>query len=130
MSTNNAIACTRNQIRRTQVPRILRLLLTRAKPITCYAESYVVQFEFSLVHFSVATHAMSSNNLYIVTSTDHFKELLSADLKRVSLISFWASWVEACGQMNEVVVELANKYPELLVLQVRRPPNRFRVSVD
>jgi len=61
---------------------------------------------------------MSSNNFYIVTSPDHFKELLSADLKRVALINFWAPWADACKQMNEVVAGLAKKYPELLVLQV------------
>ena len=72
---------------------------------------------------------MSSENFHTVTSPDHFKELLSVDLKRVSLINFWATWVEPCKQMNEVVAELAKKYPELLVLQVRHSPNRFRIPV-
>lgn len=57
-------------------------------------------------------------NFYEVTSPEHFQELLSADLQRVSLINFWAPWAEPCKQMNEVVVELARKYPNLLVLHV------------
>jgi len=61
---------------------------------------------------------MSDSNLYNVTSPEHFKELLSADLKRVSLINFYAPWAALCHQMNAVVTELAKKYPELLVLQV------------
>ena len=72
---------------------------------------------------------MSSENFHIVTSPDHFRELLSVDLKRVSLISFWATWAEPCKKMNEFVAELAKKHPELLVLQVRHPPNRFRIPV-
>ncbi|KAN0092538.1 Thioredoxin-like fold [Tylopilus felleus] len=61
---------------------------------------------------------MFSTNFHTVTSPDHLKELLSADLNRVSLINFWAPWVEPCKQMNEFVAELAKKYPDLLVLQV------------
>lgn len=56
-------------------------------------------------------------NLVDVTSAPHFQELLSADLQRISLINFWAPWAEPCKQMNEVVVELANKFSQLLVLQ-------------
>ncbi|KAI9457048.1 glutaredoxin [Boletus coccyginus] len=61
---------------------------------------------------------MSSTNIHTVDSADQFKELLSADLNRISLINFWASWAEPCKQMNEVVAELAKKHPKLLVLQV------------
>ncbi|PCH42687.1 glutaredoxin [Wolfiporia cocos MD-104 SS10] len=57
-------------------------------------------------------------NFHEVTSAEHFQSLLSADLERVSLINFWAPWAEPCKQMNEVVLELARKYPKLLVLQV------------
>jgi len=61
---------------------------------------------------------MASSNFNDVQSTEQFQALLSTDLNRVSLISFWAPWAEPCKQMNEVVSELAKKYPALLVLQV------------
>lgn len=61
---------------------------------------------------------MSASNLFEVTSPTQFQELLSADLTRVSLINFWAPWAAPCTKMNEVVRELANKYPTALVLQV------------
>ncbi|EGN99326.1 hypothetical protein SERLA73DRAFT_182273 [Serpula lacrymans var. lacrymans S7.3] len=57
-------------------------------------------------------------NFVNVTSPEHFRALLSKDLERVSLINFWAPWAAPCTQMNEVVLELAKKYPKLLVLQV------------
>ncbi|KAJ8518466.1 hypothetical protein ONZ45_g4466 [Pleurotus djamor] len=60
----------------------------------------------------------SPPNFNIITSSAHFQELLSADLNRVSLINFWAPWAEPCKQMNEVVLELAKKYEQMLVLQV------------
>jgi len=53
-----------------------------------------------------------------VTSPDHFKELLSKDLERVSLLYFWAPWAKPCEQMTEVVIELSKKYPKLLSLQI------------
>ncbi|KAG6828998.1 hypothetical protein H0H92_005975 [Tricholoma furcatifolium] len=61
---------------------------------------------------------MSSSNLYQVESTPHFQELLSQDLNRVSLLNFWAPWAAPCAQMNEVVAELAKKYPNLLFLNI------------
>lgn len=54
----------------------------------------------------------------VVNSSDHFKSLLSEDLTRVSLINFWASWAEPCKEMNKLVNELSDKYPQALVLQV------------
>ena len=57
-------------------------------------------------------------NFQVVTSPDHFKTLLSEDLTRVSLLNFWAPWAAPCAQMNEVVLELAKKYPALLVLHI------------
>ena len=62
------------------------------------------------------------SNFHKVSSPEHFQTLLSEDLGRVSLINFWASWAEPCKQMNEVVLELANKYPKILVLDVRFAP--------
>ena len=64
---------------------------------------------------------MSTTNFHAVTSPDHFKDILSNDLNRVSLINFWAPWAEPCKQMNDIVAELARKYPPLLVLQVKHP---------
>ena len=58
-------------------------------------------------------------NFHEVQSPEHFQSLLSEDLNRVSLINFWAPWAAPCAQMNEVVVELAKKYSQVLVLQVR-----------
>lgn len=58
-------------------------------------------------------------NLTVVQSAEHFQQLLSLDLGRVSLINFWAPWAEPCKQMNVVVAELARKYENVLVLQVR-----------
>ncbi|KAI0648678.1 glutaredoxin [Trametes meyenii] len=57
-------------------------------------------------------------NFHEVQSAEHFQSLLSEDLTRVSLINFWAPWAAPCKQMNEVVLELAKKYPQVLVLQV------------
>ncbi|KAG6888168.1 hypothetical protein C0992_009444 [Termitomyces sp. T32_za158] len=62
--------------------------------------------------------ASQTTNLYEIDSTPRFQELLSADLQRISLLNFWAPWAEPCKQMNEVVKELAKKYPKLLVLNV------------
>jgi thioredoxin-like negative regulator of GroEL len=53
-----------------------------------------------------------------VTSPDQFKELLSKDLERVSLLYFWAPWAKPCEQMTKVVIELSKKYPKLLSLQI------------
>ena len=57
-------------------------------------------------------------NLYQVQSSDQFKEQLSKDLQRVSLLFFWAPWAEPCKQMAEVVTELSKKYPKMLSLQI------------
>ncbi|KAG2101623.1 thioredoxin-like protein [Suillus discolor] len=57
-------------------------------------------------------------NLVDIPSTPQFQELLSKDLKRISLIYFWTSWAEPCIQMNQVVEGLAKAYPKLLALRV------------
>jgi len=62
--------------------------------------------------------ATAPSNFNEISSPELFQSLLAADLERVSLINFWAPWAAPCAQMNEVVLELAKKYPQLLVLQV------------
>jgi thiol-disulfide isomerase/thioredoxin len=59
-----------------------------------------------------------SLNLVTINSPEHFQEVLSADLGRVSVINFWAPWAEPCKAMNKVVAELAGKYPKILFLEV------------
>jgi len=58
------------------------------------------------------------SNFHNVDSPDRFKELLSKDLERTSLLSFWAEWAEPCKEMNEKVKEIAEKYPDVLVLSI------------
>lgn len=65
------------------------------------------------------TNSTASSNAVEVTSPEHFQSLLSQDLQRISLINFWAPWAVPCAQMNEVALEIARKYPQLLLLQVR-----------
>jgi len=61
---------------------------------------------------------MASSNFIEVVSPTHFKDVLSEDLNRVSVINFWAPWAEPCKQMNEVAKELSNKYKAALFVQV------------
>lgn len=53
-----------------------------------------------------------------ITGPDHFTSIMSADLGRVTLLNFWAPWAEPCKAMNEVVAQLAAKYPQVAVLNV------------
>lgn len=62
--------------------------------------------------------AASPANLVEVTSPEHFTDLMQQDLNRVSLLNFWAPWAEPCKQMNEVVKEIAVKYPQVLCLVI------------
>ncbi|KAF7318593.1 Glutaredoxin [Mycena chlorophos] len=57
-------------------------------------------------------------NLITVGSPSQLRALLSADLTRVSLLSFWAPWAEPCKAMEAVVIELARKYGGMLVLSI------------
>jgi thiol-disulfide isomerase/thioredoxin len=59
-----------------------------------------------------------SSNLISITSPDHFKEVLSADLNKLSLLNFWAGWAKPCEKMNEVVKELSTKFEDVLFLNV------------
>lgn len=58
------------------------------------------------------------SNLVDVTSPEHFKELLSADLNRVSCLNFWAPWAEPCAAFTEVVKSEAGKFSSVLFLNV------------
>lgn len=61
--------------------------------------------------------AMSSNFVN-VTSPEHFKELLSQDLNRVSCLNFWASWAEPCAEFNKIVEKEAKDFEKVLFLNV------------
>ncbi|KAI9635040.1 putative thioredoxin [Dioszegia hungarica] len=58
------------------------------------------------------------SNLVDVTSPEHFKELLSADLNRVSCLNFWAPWAEPCAAFTEVVKSEAGKFSSVLFLNI------------
>lgn len=64
---------------------------------------------------------MSTNppNFHTITTVEQFQEVMKNGLERISLVNFWASWAEPCKPMNELVLELANKYPDIQVLHVR-----------
>lgn len=62
-------------------------------------------------------------NLIHVTSPEHFKSLLEADLTRVSLLNFWAPWAKPCEAFNKVVEETAGKFSDVLVLMVSEGAN-------
>lgn len=61
---------------------------------------------------------MASSNLVNVTSPEHFKELLSADLNRVSCLNFWASWAEPCEEFNKIVEKESKEFQKILFLNV------------
>lgn len=60
----------------------------------------------------------AATNLVSIDSPEHFTSVMSADLERITLLNFWAPWAEPCQQMNEVVKELAGKYPKVMFLNV------------
>lgn len=64
------------------------------------------------------SQATMSSNLVEVTSPEHFKELLSADLKRVACLNFWAPWAEPCEAFNNEIKNASSKYPSILFLNV------------
>lgn len=62
--------------------------------------------------------ATTTSNYHSVSSPEHFQELLSADLERVSVLYFYADWAEPCASMNQVVRALAEANPSVLFLQI------------
>ncbi|WWC68454.1 Grx4 family monothiol glutaredoxin [Kwoniella pini CBS 10737] len=61
---------------------------------------------------------MSSSNLQNVTSPEHFKNLLSEDLNRVSCLNFWAPWAEPCKGFNQQIEEESKKFTNVLFLNI------------
>ncbi|AAW42462.1 thioredoxin, putative [Cryptococcus deneoformans JEC21] len=61
---------------------------------------------------------MSASNLVQVNSPEHFRELLSADLNRVSCLNFWAPWAEPCVAFNNAVEQEAAQFPSVLFLNI------------
>ena len=59
-----------------------------------------------------------ASNLIDITSPEHFKDVLSKDLKRVSCLNFWAPWAEPCEAFNKEIATAAGKYPTILFLNV------------
>jgi len=60
------------------------------------------------------------SNFHSVSSPDELKSLLSQDLQRVSLLSFWALMDgNPCEKTNEVVLALSKAYTNILVLSIQ-----------
>lgn len=70
-----------------------------------------------------------SSNYISVTSPEHFKQLLSQDLDRLSVLNFRAEWAAPCAQMDGVAKELAGKHPQALFLEVRDLPLDMKEAV-
>lgn len=71
---------------------------------------------------------MSANNLVQINSPEHFKDLLSADLNRVSCLNFWAPWAEPCVAFNSAVEKEAGQFPSVLFLNVGTVKSNERFS--
>ena len=56
--------------------------------------------------------------MFTVNSPTHFQELLSADLSRVSVLNFWASFAEPCTTMNAEVEKLSKDTSSILFLNI------------
>jgi len=60
------------------------------------------------------------SNFYNVSSAEELQNLLSQDLKRVSLLSFWAPLEgNPCEKSNELVLALSKTYGSVLVLSIQ-----------
>jgi len=59
-------------------------------------------------------------NFHNISSPEELQELLSQDLKRISLLSFWAPMEgNPCEKSNEVVLALSKAYETILVLSIQ-----------
>jgi thiol-disulfide isomerase/thioredoxin len=60
----------------------------------------------------------SPTNMQTVNSPEHFQQLLSADLERISVLYFYADWAEPCAAMTQAIQALAEAHPAVLFLVV------------
>lgn len=82
-------------------------------------ESWMSAATAASIRVASAKPGSVPDNVHDVQSAKHFQSLMSADLERISILFFWAAWAAPCAQMGEVIRELARKYSNILVLQVR-----------
>ena len=76
------------------------------------------QLALPQIRIKALSEIMSSSNLVTINSPEQFKEVLSRDLNKVSVLDFWATWAQPCEKMNEVVKEASEKYKDVLFLMV------------
>jgi thiol-disulfide isomerase/thioredoxin len=68
------------------------------------------------------------SNLITIESPEHFKEVLSRDLNRVSCLNFWAPWAEPCEVFNKEIEAAAGKTPTVLFLNVGGQGNALMID--
>jgi thiol-disulfide isomerase/thioredoxin len=66
-----------------------------------------------------------SSNLITINSPEQFKEVLSKDLEKISVLDFWATWAQPCEKMNQVIKEASEKYRNVLFLMVSDSSFRY-----
>jgi thiol-disulfide isomerase/thioredoxin len=104
------------------------------KSISCRS-SRSSHLSSSSVRFDLSRRAknpitMAASNFVNVTSPQHFKDLLSADLNRVSCLNFWAPWAEPCAAFTKAVEGEATKFPGVLFLSVSLVLLRARLDLS